>query len=99
MTWTRRIEVRGSQGDAYIVAIAEASGAWGCSCPRWRFSKKDVHTGLRADCKHIEAVRAGLPRSNPTRFEGLGLTMNKTQSAVPATGSRFTHLDFEMVVR
>lgn len=35
-------------------------GWFGCSCPAWRFSKKDAAIGRRNDCKHIVALRDGL---------------------------------------
>lgn len=96
MKWLRRFDVRGSQGDAYTIAIAE-SGAWGCSCPRWRFSKAHPATGLRPDCKHIEAVKAGLPR-NTSRFAVLDMGKGREVAASVEVGTRFRHLDFDMTV-
>ena len=59
MNWISKMTVRGSRGDLYTVSVAE-SGAWGCSCPAWRFKKKDHATGERPDCKHIIATKAGM---------------------------------------
>lgn len=45
--WTRRWKVQGT-GHEWIVAI-DAAGAYGCSCPVWKFR--------REECHHIAAVK------------------------------------------
>lgn len=96
MNWVRRIEARGSQGDVYTVAISD-TGAWGCSCPAWRFKKKD-HTGLRPDCKHIVAAKAGLPRKT-SKVRNLDLKEYPVLAASSLDlGARFRYLDLDMTV-
>jgi len=55
------MEVEGSQGDVYIVAI-DQNGKWACSCPAWKF-----HRAPKVDCKHINATKAGLRRREEAR--------------------------------
>ena len=103
MNWVRRIEARGSRGDLYTVAISD-TGAWGCSCPAWRFKKKD-HTGVRQDCKHIVAVKAGLPRpQRPGAWRAPASprldvdTLPVTMASTLEIGARFRYLDIDMTV-
>lgn len=46
--WMQRYSVPRSHGDGTWTVAKDAKGAWGCSCPRWRFK--------REQCKHIQAV-------------------------------------------
>lgn len=101
MRWVRRFDVRSfTDGHSvYTVAIA-ASGMWGCSCPRWRFSKVDRAIGFRADCKHIESVKGGMRETLPSRFAGLDLNEAAVRVASALElGARFRHLDFDITVK
>jgi hypothetical protein len=60
--WVKRMKVEGSHGDEYTVALND-SDAWGCSCPAWKFKRAP-----KADCKHIQAVKAGLAVRRPTEL-------------------------------
>jgi predicted nucleic acid-binding Zn finger protein len=84
--WQQRFSVVGSHGDIYIVAT-KASGAWGCSCPAWKFKK--TRDGFRPDCKHIRAVREGaaLMVKVPT------VRLDLHQGATITAGVEFRHLD------
>lgn len=55
VTWVNRWEVESMSeaGKTYNVG-QKTDGSWGCSCPRWIFSKARPRT----DCKHIEKVKA-----------------------------------------
>jgi hypothetical protein len=46
--WVARYSVPRSSGAGAWTVAKDAKGAWGCSCPRWRFK--------REQCKHIETV-------------------------------------------
>lgn len=50
--WVRKWAVPGSKGNTWTVSVDETGLNYGCSCPVWRFK--------RQDCKHIDAVKAGL---------------------------------------
>lgn len=55
--WPVRWSVLSSGGDKeYIVAMNPDTGAWACSCPKWKF-----HKAPKAPCKHINQVRAKEP--------------------------------------
>lgn len=101
MTWVKRYHVRGSQGDDYVVAVAD-DGHFGCSCPRWKFAKAP-----KADCKHIIATKHGLLHkgvdlyhaapAGAGRFAVLDLDVAAISKAIPVA-TRFAHLDFEIEV-
>lgn len=98
MTWVRRFEVR-STTDAsasYTVAIDD-NGAWGCSCPAWKFKKKDHTTGLKPDCKHILGVRGGMVDSRRRQSRALDreLTRSVPRASVPTEPDRFAGLDLD----
>jgi len=59
-TWVNRWEVQSLSTDSSYVVAQKSDGSWGCSCPRWRFSKANGD-GHRPDCKHIRAVRDNEP--------------------------------------
>lgn len=46
--WVARYSVPRSNGAGAWTVARDAKGAWGCSCPRWRYK--------REQCKHIGAV-------------------------------------------
>lgn len=107
MTWIRRIEVRGSKGDRWTVALSD-TGQWGCSCPKWKFAKKDHATGLKPDCHHIDGVQASFaikapprrappPKPQRDRFTGLDLGAVSVATSLEV-GERFRHLDLDMTV-
>lgn len=97
MNWARRITVRGSQGDRYIVAVSE-EGRWGCSCPAWRFKRADAG-GRRPDCKHILAVQENVAPRVSERFAELDLSQRTAKTAAALeVGTRFSGLTFEMEV-
>lgn len=52
MKWVKKWVAPSSsrEGNSYIVSQDE-EGNYGCSCPVWKFRRKD--------CKHIEAAKAG----------------------------------------
>ena len=62
--WTRKWTVTSFTDKKKSYVVSEGSGAvlgkmtivYGCSCPAWRFKRADPLTGLRPDCKHIEAT-------------------------------------------
>jgi 23S rRNA U2552 (ribose-2'-O)-methylase RlmE/FtsJ len=45
--WVKKWAIEGSNGNVWIVSRDEG-GRWGCSCPQWKFRRKN--------CKHIIAV-------------------------------------------
>lgn len=48
--WVKRWEIESWAGkDPYVVSIS-VDGQWGCSCPQWKFRRKE--------CKHIQEVKA-----------------------------------------
>jgi hypothetical protein len=48
--WAARYSVPRSTGDGTWTVAQAKNGAWGCSCPRWKFK--------REHCKHIQEVQA-----------------------------------------
>jgi hypothetical protein len=54
--WQYKCEVPGSQGHTWVVSQAE-DGTWGCSCPVWKFKRKECH--------HIANVKASPPGPLP----------------------------------
>lgn len=87
-TWVNRWEViSDTSGEAYTVA-QKTDGSWGCSCPRWKFSKAPKQA-----CKHILRVQevespalARQPRTNISRPWETSAPRAK-QVPAPPTGS------------
>lgn len=46
--WTHRYSVERSSGEGTWTVAKAANGTWGCSCPQWKFKRRQ--------CKHIDAV-------------------------------------------
>lgn len=40
--WVRRWEVEGNSGHTWVVAV-DRDGNYGCSCPVWKFQRKECH--------------------------------------------------------
>jgi hypothetical protein len=54
--WTHRLQVAGSTGNAYTVAMRRTDQTWGCSCRGWIGHRK---------CKHLSAMLPVLTASFP----------------------------------
>ncbi len=64
-SWHRKWKITSSRDSSVEYTVSEGTTktadslttpCYGCSCAAWRFSKKDILTGLRPDCKHIKSV-------------------------------------------
>jgi hypothetical protein len=44
----------------YTLSYDTVEGAFKCSCPAWKFSKKRDETGGRRACKHLEDLQSAL---------------------------------------
>lgn len=51
MIWVKKWEVKGSDGKTYVVSV-DKNGEFGCSCPVWRFKRRE--------CKHIQSIKKRL---------------------------------------
>ena len=51
------IKVNGSNGATYTIKRAQNGQDWYCSCPAWRFQRKNPSDRT---CKHIKALVANL---------------------------------------
>lgn len=47
--WAKRWNVEKSTGEGYWVVAVTGDGEWGCSCPQWKFRRKE--------CKHIVNIK------------------------------------------
>lgn len=54
--WTHRLEIAGSTGNAYIVAMRRTDNVWACSCRGWIGHRK---------CKHLDAMLPALLATFP----------------------------------
>lgn len=45
--WTNRLQIAGSTGNAYTVAMRRSDQTWGCSCRGWIGHRK---------CKHLDSM-------------------------------------------
>lgn len=71
MTWIKKWDVPSSDGKrTYVVAIKE-NGEYGCSCPAWKFHRRN--------CKHIARIQSqetslrGNNIANANAFHGASL--------------------------
>ena len=84
--WVNRWEVESTSSNAKYVVAQKADGSWGCSCPRWRFSKTDAN-GHRPDCKHIHGVRGSEPVATVAQVAEMkrarNIPMTPTVSSAP----------------
>lgn len=66
--WARRWKVPSSDkgdGDGNWTVAQDIEGNWGCSCPVWKFHRKE--------CKHINLIRTQeteRPKDGTVRYEG-----------------------------
>jgi len=59
-TWIRGWDVHSHTDPLKKYRVSQALGGhYGCSCPRWKFSKMDGD-GHRPDCKHITEIKTNL---------------------------------------
>ena len=58
MNWVQRWDVVGSTGNHYTVAKSD-KGEFGCSCPAWKFQRKE--------CKHIQSIKAQVAMKSRAR--------------------------------
>jgi hypothetical protein len=65
--WTNRMQINGSTGNLYTVAMRRSDSTWGCSCPGWITHR---------NCKHLTAMLPALvvaipgSRAAPRRVRG-----------------------------
>jgi len=53
--WVKRWEVQGTK-NIWIVAI-DSNGIYGCSCPVWKFKRKECHHILQVKQKVTEVIK------------------------------------------
>jgi len=51
--WVKRWEIEGSNGHIWIVAL-DKDGNYGCSCPIWKFKRRECHHILQVKNSNLE---------------------------------------------
>lgn len=51
--WVKRWEIEGSNGHTWVVAV-DKDGNYGCSCPIWKFQRKECHHILQVKNSNLE---------------------------------------------
>jgi len=54
--WVDKWTVRGNSGVGHTVSVSD-NGEWGCSCPAWKFKKRDAKARGEM-CHHIMQKKA-----------------------------------------
>src|SRR5438067_726128 len=75
--WTRKWKVTSFTDRSKEYTVSEGTSlingkqttVYGCGCAAWRFKKADPSTGLRPDCKHIEATVGKIKIENKLAIE------------------------------
>jgi len=68
MKWIKKWKVKSSSGDGYYVVAVDKDGNYGCSCPVWKFRRKECHHIIKVkQSGSKEIVVADRPEAIPAR--------------------------------